>query len=325
MGENMGRSVIILSALMLNAFVSAQAVDSTATITTNPGSVADSTNGVEQLLNLSTAPDDSMNIAVQDSNVTDSLLTSESIEPDSAGIDSIEAGSMAVEQDSMSLPNPMVEDTTMVSETVDSTQTMEQALQTEQVEENPVLNLSLDYGYKGYAWGSDRSLFPPAKPITSIIYSRDSSSVSFWTTLGPDTVMLSYFYSDSGFWKAEVSFPLNPFDQEAQDKKFREIAIILDQIYGNPTSSSLSITGPQTTSSNPLDMDYARMFQHKSWQFMPCQIELLLISFVQDTETSYPVISGTSQLILVYYNPDYMVKVQPAKAVNKGPTIFDLY
>lgn len=193
------------------------------------------------------------------------------------------------------------------------------------VEDLEPADLSLGYGYKGYRWGTPSHIQPRITAITEPFYSRDSSSVSYRTTLGQDTVLMSYFYSDSGFWKVEISYPLDPFDQKEHDEKFKEISQIINLLYANPTSSSLSITGPMATSSNPLDIDYSRMYQHNSWQVGPVQIELLLISFVQDTETIFPVISSTTQLVLAYYNPDYMIRVEPQQPVDTGPSVFDLY
>ncbi len=308
----MGQRVLMLFAMMVSAVSFAQTIDSTDTLDSLQLHIADSTSIIETLLGVSPGDEDTTKAVVQDSFEQDSLVTPMmSQDPDTSLHGILDTNLIVVDSSDIGV--------------TDSVATFREALSMESSSPAEPLDLSLDYGYKGYPWGVQRSSIPPVTSWMSPLYSRDSSSVSYWSTLGPDTVLMSYFYSDSGFWKVEISFPLDPFDQDSHDKKFKDLSQILDQLYGNPTSSSFSVSGPMTTSSNPLDMDYSKMYQHRSWQSMPCQIELLLISYVQDTETIFPVLSGTSQLVLAYYNPDYMIRVKPSQPVDNGPSIFDLY
>ncbi|NOZ75299.1 MAG: hypothetical protein GXO90_07965 [FCB group bacterium] len=322
----MNRGKIVTITIFIGALIWAQANDSTRIVDPLQISNEDSLPSVEQILGLTDDVSDSMQVVSVDSTDRDSTFSPLVI----SIADSDSTVSPINFNDSIGVAINTPDTIGSVFQTTDSIGTV---LSTDEISDslNQVVesqeppDLSLDYGYKGYRWGTMSGIHPRIERLTEPFYSRDSSSVTFRTVLGPDTVLMSYFYSDSGFWKVEISYPLDPFDQDAHDKKFQEISQILTQLYSNPTGSSLSITGPMMTSSNPLDIDYSRNYQHNSWQAGPVQIELLLISFVQDTQTIYPVLSGTSQLKLAYYNPDYMIRVEPHQPVDTGPSVFDLY
>ena len=66
-------------------------------------------------------------------------------------------------------------------------------------------DLSIENGYKGYPWGSS-SNSSIKSTFTSI--STDSSNFNkiFVGKLGLDSVMVTYAFADSGFWKVEIDF-----------------------------------------------------------------------------------------------------------------------
>ena len=73
---------------------------------------------------------------------------------------------------------------------------------------DPSIPLTLDAGYKGFLWGSS----PEIDIITNftLIKSEDtlSQNKSYQGRLGPDSVLVHYFFADSGFWKVEIDFHL---------------------------------------------------------------------------------------------------------------------
>ena len=72
----------------------------------------------------------------------------------------------------------------------------------------------LDTGYKGFVWGSQSGTAIPTMLTKN--ESTDSLAVSqvFIGSLGSDSVAVTYFFADSGFWKVEIDvvIPLNNID-----------------------------------------------------------------------------------------------------------------
>lgn len=189
----------------------------------------------------------------------------------------------------------------------------------------PPEQMGLDYGYKGYPWGSSIGNLPPNMPDTSYAV-RDSTLLIMKGKLGSDNVVMYYSYSDSGFWKVEIDYQLDVANFDFQIKKFYEIEKSLFAVYRSPKGINQVIAGPKSGIKGISSLAYERAYLHTSWKDSQCQIELILLAAVQSPATDLPVLTGpTSILRLVYFNPDFMVKTIPTATPEKLPSIFDLY
>ncbi|RMF10596.1 MAG: hypothetical protein D6762_01195 [Candidatus Neomarinimicrobiota bacterium] len=307
----------VLAIVFISSWCWGQVSDSTQ-ISLPDSAAPDSPSFLEDVLGVESDPDsgqilapDTAMVAVPDS--VDSLAAAN---PDSS-LPGLVAGSdsLAIDSTTASADTARTEETALAKESGSQTANPEP----------DSLNLSLDFGYKGYAWGSRPDQFPPVHALSGPDYTPDSTVVSYRTVYGADTVQLHYFYADSGFWKVEISYAVHPFDSEANHKKFLELLEIISGIYGNPSSKMSAEEGPLGFTTHPLDIGFYRTFEHASWYAEPCQIELVHVSNVQDLETPYPIISNLSRLVLVYYHPDFMIKAHPEKPVDTGPSIYDFY
>ena len=98
----------------------------------------------------------------------------------------------------------------IVENAVDTTALNEQS--SINIDEDMNLDLGLDFGYKGYKWGSSISTLPGLDNFTDAQTSVDQKSVKLVGVLGLDSVVVNYVYSDSGFWKVEIDYELNNND-----------------------------------------------------------------------------------------------------------------
>ena len=61
--------------------------------------------------------------------------------------------------------------------------------------------MDLDYGYKGFMWGTPKGYqLPSLKYMDQGQYVGDSSVVQMSGNLGNEGVFIEYAFSDSGFW-----------------------------------------------------------------------------------------------------------------------------
>ena len=93
----------------------------------------------------------------------------------------------------------------------------------------------LEMGYKSFSWGSLKGAaittsFTPMTNSDSV-----SSNQSFVGSLGPDSVTVTYFFADSGFWKAEINFVIKIILLFSNPKNFDvKIILIVAGIIPNP-------------------------------------------------------------------------------------------
>jgi len=185
--------------------------------------------------------------------------------------------------------------------------------------------MGLDYGYKGFIWGSPKGTIPQMPYMHSYDFNSDSSSIIFSGNLGPDEVTMEYVFGDSGLWKVEISYLLDPHDLDSQIHDFQRVENVISEIYGSPASTQQVESGPGPLYNKVSNINYSRAFFMSSWIEVPCRIELILHSLIQLNMTDFPIINDkTSLLRLVYYNPDYMVQTKEVEQ-EPYPSIFDLY
>ena len=185
--------------------------------------------------------------------------------------------------------------------------------------------MGLDYGFKGLIWGSPKGTIPQVSYMDSSEFSSDSSFITLFGSLGPDTVSMDYIFGESGLWKVEISYAINPQDLDSQISDFHRIENIISEIYGSPVSTQQIESGPGLLFNNVSTVNFSRAFFMSSWVEMPSRIELILHSLVQKNMNDFSIIKDkTSLLKLVYYNPDFMVESEEVK-VEVIPSIFDLY
>jgi hypothetical protein len=184
----------------------------------------------------------------------------------------------------------------------------------------------LDTGYKGFVWGS-----PSGTAIPTMLTKNESTdslalSQTFIGSLGSDSVAVTYFFADSGFWKVEIDvvIPLNNIDGQILD--FRRLEKYISEVYGPPKSMNQQESGPTGSYSNLLDQKFSRAFYRSTWSVTPAVIELFLSTSVLLPASDLAIFSGNlSVLKLVYYNPDFMHSSQPVPETKEIPSIFEIY
>lgn len=184
----------------------------------------------------------------------------------------------------------------------------------------------LDTGYKGFVWGS-----PSGTAIPTMLTKNESTdslalSQTFLGSLGSDSVAVTYFFADSGFWKVEIDIviPLNNIDGQISD--FRRLEKNISEVYGPPKSMNQQESGPTGSYSNLLDQKFSRAFYRSTWSVTPAVIELFLSTSVLLPASDLAIFSGNlSVLKLVYYNPDFMHSSQPVPEAKEIPSIFEIY
>ena len=191
---------------------------------------------------------------------------------------------------------------------------------------DPSIPLTLDAGYKGFLWGSgfDAKIFTNFSEIMN----NDSLSnyKSFVGRLGPDSVVVHYFFADSGFWKAELDFHLNPMNVDAHIKHFLRHEKNISEVYGPPSKINQKESGVSSAYTNILDQKFSNAFYRSTWKANPAIIELYLNSSILMPKTDLSIFSGNySVLKLVYYNPDYMHSSEPTPEPKSLPSIFEIY
>ncbi|MBC8346706.1 MAG: hypothetical protein ISR82_02730 [Candidatus Marinimicrobia bacterium] len=184
----------------------------------------------------------------------------------------------------------------------------------------------LDTGYKGFAWGSQRGTDIP----TTLTKKESTDSLAVFQTfigsLGPDSVSVSYFYADSGFWKVEIDVVISLDNIDGQIADFRRLEKNISEVYGPPKRMNQQESGPSGTYANLLDQKYSRAFYRSTWSVTPAVIELFLNSSVLLPATDLQIFSGKLSILkLVYYNPDFMHSSQPVPELKEVPSIFEIY
>lgn len=213
-----------------------------------------------------------------------------------------------------------------VSEAPEDTTIMEGSIDTSEVEPVIDIDFSLEFGYKGYQWGSKILDLPQLQNMSVAQLGSDNKSVSMLGMLGLDSVEVIFVYSDSGFWKSEINFQLDDDNIDKQINSFLRIEKNVSEVYGNPFSTAQTINGPSNSYHNFLNVKYSRAFYRSSWNVSPVRIALVLNGIVQQPNTENSLLEGDiSFLRLVYYNPDYMITLKEEKQLEELPSIFELY
>ena len=212
----------------------------------------------------------------------------------------------------------------IVENAVDTTALNEQS--SINIDEDMNLDLGLDFGYKGYKWGSSISTLPGLDNFTDAQTSVDQKSVKLVGVLGLDSVVVNYVYSDSGFWKVEIDYELNNNDIDEQIDKFIRLEKNISEVYGNPFSTEQTVNGPSSSYSNILHIKYSRSFYRSSWNVTPIKILLILNGIIQQPQTENSILEDELSILkLVYYNPDYMQSAEDQVENQKLPSIYDIY
>ena len=187
--------------------------------------------------------------------------------------------------------------------------------------------MDLDYGYKGFMWGTPKGYqLPSLKYMDQGQYVGDSSVVQMSGNLGNEGVFIEYAFSDSGFWKVEIRYFLNPNDFQSHLNLFSKIERSVSEVYGWPETTD-RIEAAAMGSHDEINIGFERAFHFSSWNVSPVKISLLLNSIVQVPRNDDLNIFGEdmSTLKLVYYNPDNMVIAEEVIVEEPPPSIFDIY
>ena len=187
--------------------------------------------------------------------------------------------------------------------------------------------MDLDYGYKGFMWGAPRgSQMPSLTYMDQGQFVRDSAAVLMSGNLGNERVFIEYAFSDSGFWKVEIRYTLNPNDFQSHLDLFAKIEKSVSEVYGWPETTDRIEAGAMGLH-DEINIGFERAFHFSSWNVSPVKISLLLNSIVQVPRNDELNIFGDdmSTLKLVYYNPDYMVITEELTVEEPPPSIFDIY
>ena len=214
------------------------------------------------------------------------------------------------------------------SASVDSLATPEVAISTEDEVSvlDPSIPLTLDAGYKGFLWGSEHN----KKIFTNFLHLNEKDTLSnyksFSGRLGPDSVVVHYFFADSGFWKVELDFYLDHESVDSHVKHFLRHEKNISEVYGPPSKINQKESGVSSAYSNTLDQKFSNAFYRSTWKANPAIIELYLNSSILMPKTDLSIFSGNySVLKLVYYNPDYMHSSAPVSEPQALPSIFEIY
>jgi len=185
--------------------------------------------------------------------------------------------------------------------------------------------MDLDYGYKGFMWGAPLGAIPNLQYMGEPVFIRDSTALQMSGYLGQEAVVIEYVFSDSGFWKVEIQYTLDPSDYESHLELFTQIERILSEVYGFPQTTDRIESGAMGVH-DVVNIGFERAFYFSSWNVSPVKISLLLNSIVQVPRNDLNVFGDDMSIMnLVYYNPDYMIMAEEIIVQEPTPSIFDIY
>ena len=186
--------------------------------------------------------------------------------------------------------------------------------------------MDLDYGYKGFMWGASLGAVPNLLYMSEPVFIRDSTALQMSGFLGQEAVIIEYVFSDSGFWKVEIQYSLNPSDYESHLELFTQVERSLSEVYGFPQTTDRIESGAMGVH-DIINIGFERAFYFSSWNVSPVKISLLLNSIVQVPKNDDLNIFGDDMSImkLVYYNPDYMIMAEEIIVEQPPPSIFEIY
>ena len=186
--------------------------------------------------------------------------------------------------------------------------------------------MDLDYGYKGFIWGAPLGSIPNLQYMGEPVFIRDSTALQMSGFLGQEAVIIEYVFSDSGFWKVEIQYSMDPSDYESHLELFTQVERSLSEVYGFPQTTDRIESGAMGVH-DIINIGFERAFYFSSWNVSPVKISLLLNSIVQVPKNDDLNIFGDDMSImkLVYYNPDYMVMAEEIIVEQPPPSIFEIY
>jgi hypothetical protein len=157
------------------------------------------------------------------------------------------------------------------------------------------------------------------------VFIRDSTALQLSGYLGQKDVVIEYVFSDSGFWKVEIHYALDPSDYESHLELFTQIERSLSEVYGFPQTTDRIESGAMGVH-DVVNIGFERAFYFSSWNVSPVKISLLLNSIVQVPRNDLNVFGDDMSIMnLVYYNPDYMIMADEIFVEEPMPSIFDIY
>ena len=186
--------------------------------------------------------------------------------------------------------------------------------------------MDLDYGYKGFMWGASLGAVPNLLYMSEPVFIRDSTALQMSGFLGQEAVIIEYVFSDSGFWKVEIQYSMDPSDYESHLELFTQVERSLSEVYGFPQTTDRIESGAMGVH-DIINIGFERAFYFSSWNVSPVKISLLLNSIVQVPTNDDLNIFGDDMSImkLVYYNPDYMIIAEEIIVEQPPPSIFEIY
>ena len=186
--------------------------------------------------------------------------------------------------------------------------------------------MDLDYGYKGFMWGAPLGAIPNLQYMGEPMFIRDSTALHMSGFLGQEAVIIEYVFSDSGFWKVEIQYSLDPSDYKSHLELFTQVERSLSEVYGFPQTTDRIESGAMGVH-DIINIGFERAFYFSSWNVSPVKISLLLNSIVQVPKNDELNIFGDDMSImkLVYYNPDYMIMAEEIIVEQPPPSIFEIY
>ena len=185
--------------------------------------------------------------------------------------------------------------------------------------------MDLDYGYKGFMWGAPLGSRPNLQYMGESMFIRDSTALQMSGFLGQEAVIIEYVFSDSGFWKVEIQYSLDPSDYESHLELFTQVERSLSEVYGFPQTTDRIESGAMGVH-DIVNIGFERAFYFSSWNVSPVKISLLLNSIVQVPKNDLNIFGNDMSIIkLVYYNPDYMIMAEEIIVEEPPPSIFDIY
>ena len=186
--------------------------------------------------------------------------------------------------------------------------------------------MDLDYGYKGFMWGASLGAVPNLLYMSEPVFIRDSTALQMSGFLGQEAVIIEYVFSDSGFWKVEIQYSMDPSDYESHLELFTQVERSLSEVYGFPQTTDRIESGAMGVH-DIINIGFERAFYFSSWNVSPVKISLLLNSIVQVPKNDDLNIFGDNMSImkLVYYNPDYMIIAEEIIVEQPPPSIFEIY
>ena len=185
--------------------------------------------------------------------------------------------------------------------------------------------MDLDYGYKGFMWGAPLGAIPNLQYMGEPMFIRDSTALQMSGFLGQEAVIIEYVFSDSGFWKVEIQYSLDPSDYESHLELFTQVERSLSEVYGFPQTTDRIESGAMGVH-DIINIGFERAFYFSSWNVSPVKISLLLNSIVQVPKNDLNIFGDNMSIMkLVYYNPDYMIIAEEIIVEQPPPSIFEIY